>query len=144
MELTIKNYIAGSRPEVTKPIPEFYAFLKEDGIRRLVSRHYDLLSQSSIKQLFPPTVEGLEMAKVHSADFMIQICGGPMYYHQHRGQPMMVKRHAPFTITAQARLVWLSCYKQALQELDLPQEILLSFWNYIQVFSAWMVNTESN
>jgi len=50
-------------------------------------------------------------------------------------------RHAPFTITLEGRNVWLTCYKEALLELDIPENLVLSFWNYINVFSIWIVNT---
>jgi len=36
--------------------------------------------------------------------------------------------------------VWLNCYKQALAELTIPRPLIVSFWNYLNVFSSWMVN----
>lgn len=142
MELTINNYAFGERPEVTKPTTEFYKQLGESGIRKLVSRHYDLLRVSKIKHLFAKDDADFELTKQHSADFMIQICGGEDYYHQHRGKPMMIKRHASSQITPEGRIIWLNCYKQALLELDISEKAILSFWNYINVFSSWMVNTD--
>jgi len=52
MELKINTYPLGARPEVTKPHPDFINELGEDGIRTMVSRHYDLLRQSSINNYF--------------------------------------------------------------------------------------------
>ena len=143
MDLQINNYQFGERPDVSKPSTEFYKLLGEDGIRNLVSRHYDLLRESSIKQLFPKNDADFAMAKQNSADFIVQICGGPDYYNQRKGKPMMADRHSPFTITPEGRIVWLNCYKQALLELDIPDDVLFSFWNYINVFSNWIVNTPS-
>jgi len=108
----------------------------------MVSRHYDLLIESSIKKLFPIDDKELEQSKKNSADFMIQICGGPDYFNQHRGQPRMADRHKGFTITPEARIVWLNCYKQALLELGAPEQLTVSFWEYINIFSNWMVNTK--
>jgi len=141
MDFRINNYELGERPGVTIPSPIFLAHLKEEGIRDMVSKHYDLLSKSSIKHLFPPEAEDLEVAKQHSADFFIQICGGPTYFNQSRGKPMLAARHAAFKITPDARLVWLKCYKDVLISLNLPDEVAQTFWNYINVFSNWMVNT---
>jgi len=140
MNLQINTYQYGDRPEVTRPVPEFYKVLGEDGIRKLVSKHYDLLRASSIKDLFASDDSEFEKSKLHSSDFMIQICGGPDYFNQHKGKPQLTKRHAPFIITPDSRLVWLNCYKQALLETDAPEHLILSFWNYINVFSNWMVN----
>ncbi|MFZ4582662.1 MAG: globin [Paludibacter sp.] len=141
MELIITEYQKGERPAVTIPNPEFLAHLGEDGIRKMVSRHYDLMRQSEIKHLFPSSDDDFEKAKLRSSDFMIQICGGNDYFNQNRGKPMMINRHSPFKITVAGRKVWLECYRQALLETNLPEALIRSFWNYINVFSSWMVNS---
>ncbi|HEY5591436.1 MAG TPA: globin [Paludibacter sp.] len=141
MDLLINTYKFGDRPEVTRPDPAFYKALGEEGIRKMVSRHYDLLRVSSIQGLFPIEDAEFELAKIRSADFMVQICGGPDYFNQHRGSPKLINRHSTFSITPEGRLVWLNCYKQALLELQIPENLILSFWNYVNIFSSWMVNT---
>jgi len=141
MEFEISKYFPGVRPGVTLPSREMFHLLKEEGIRKMVNEHYDLLVESSIKDLFPKNPIALEKAKEHSADFFIQICGGPDYFNQNRGKPQLNRRHVPFKITAEGRIEWLDCYKPVLQKLDLPEEVLLSFWNYLDVFSKWMVNS---
>ena len=142
MDFSINQYEFGQRPAVTIPSPEILRVLNEEGIRRMVSDHYDLLSQSEIKHLFPRIEEALDKAKQRSSDFFIQICGGHPYFNENRGKPMLAKRHAPFKITPEARIVWLDCYRQVLAKLDLPLELKESFWNYLNVFSFWMVNTK--
>lgn len=141
MNLDITDFPMGERPMVNLPDPAFLECLSETGIRGLVSDHYDALIQSQIKGLFPSSEKALAAAKQHSADFFIQICGGPDYFTQHRGQPMMAKRHAPFKITSYARTVWLTCYQPLLSKLDLPEHVIQSFWDYLNIFSVWMVNT---
>ena len=141
MEFTISKYIRGIRPEVSLPSTQMFTLLGEEGIRNLVSDHYDLLKVSNVKHLFPQDELGLKRAKEHSSDFFIQICGGPMYFSKHRGKPQLYKRHLPHKITPEARDEWLKCYKQVLEKLDLPEEVLQSFWNYLDIFSVWMVNT---
>lgn len=107
----------------------------------MVSDHYNLLVQSPVKDIFPKNPVALEKAKEHSADFFIQICGGPDYFNKNRGMPQLNRRHQPFTITAEGRVEWLKCYQQVIGKLDLPDEVKLSFWNYLDVFSKWMVNS---
>jgi hemoglobin len=140
MEFEISSYFKGVRPQVTLPSHEMLHLLKEEGMRKMVSDHYDLLVKSSIKHLFPKNPIALEKAKEHSADFLIQICGGPDYFNQNRGKPQLNRRHLPFEITNEGRTEWLNCYIQVLNKLDLPEDVLLSFWNYLDVFSKWMVN----
>jgi len=141
MKLDILHDEFGSRPGVKLPDPEFLILLKEEGIRELISDHYELLVKSEAKHLFPKEKDELEAAKLRASDFFIQICGGHTYYNENQGNPMMTKRHEPFSITPQARVTWLECYIQILPGLNLPEQIVLSFWNYLNVFSLWMVNT---
>ncbi len=141
MELTISDIPFGARPNVERPNPNFLKELTEDGMRQLISNHYDLLVKSPIKHLFPTDEKGLNRAKERAADFFIQICGGPSYFNEKHGNPMLVKRHEPFNITSDGRKVWLDCYRQILPGLEVDEQLILSFWNYLNVFSIWMVNS---
>ena len=145
MNLQIMQAQFGVRPPVTKPIPEFLLEMGEEGIRQMVSDHYDLIKKSDIYEIFPQDPQEFEDAKKHSADFMIQICGGPAYFNQNRGAPQMVGRHAPFRITPQTRQKWLELYKIVIEDLSkkgITETSLNSWWNYINVFSIWMINTQ--
>ena len=145
MNLEISHAQFGVRPPVQKPIPEFLLEMEEEGIRKLISDHYDAIKQSDIYFLFPQDHEEFEKAKVHSSDFMIQICGGPAYFNTNRGAPQMVGRHAPFRIDAKARQTWLELYKPLIYELKeggVTETSLRSFWGYLDIFSIWMINTK--
>lgn len=135
----------GSNPTITKPNPGFLTEVGEERFRQLVNDHYELIRHSDIAFMFPVDYEE-EFAKVkkHAADFLIQICGGPDYYAQTRGDPRMLARHARFRIDAKGRRTWLECYANLLPELEKegvsPENIQL-FWNYLDSFSIVMVNT---
>lgn len=141
MQFIISPEQYGVKKGVQLPDPMILHYLKEDGIRQLISKHYDLLAKSEIKDLFPQNPIALEKAKENSADFFIQVMGGPDYFNQHRGQPKLVQRHLRFKITPYARQVWLQCYQQLIPQLDMPDSLKLSLWNYLNVFSNWMVNS---
>lgn len=142
MELKIKEYPFGERPEVIRPNREIFNYLGEKGIRKLVDDHYELLKKSAFSPLFPQEKDEFEAAKLRSSDFFIQMLGGPEYFNQNRGAPMLVRRHVNFKITREARRVWLQCYQKLLPQLDVPEELVISYWNYLDVFSTWMVNSE--
>ena len=145
MNLNIAQAQFGVRPPVTKPIPEFLLEVTENGLRELISKHYDSLKQSEIRNIFPMDEIEFEQAKVNSADFFIQICGGPAYFNTNRGAPQMVGRHAPFRIDAKARQIWLELYKPLIFELKekgVTETSLYSFWGYLNLFSIWMINTQ--
>ena len=144
LNFTILPYQVGVQPPVTKPNPEFLTDIGEEGMRALLDRFYMGLFQSPIKALFPKEIDVMKNAGQTSADFFIQICGGTPYFNQNRGAPQMGKRHAPFAITPDARLHWLICFEEALQpiieEKQSSEENIQSFWDYINVFSIWMIN----
>ncbi len=142
MKLRILKGVPGTRPKVKLPDPDFLNLLTEQGLRKLINDHYELLIRSEVRNLFPSEESELEKAKLRASDFFIQICGGYPYYKENQGMPMMTQRHAAFAITPGARLVWLECYQQLLQELNLPEKVVLSFWEYLNVFSLWMINTK--
>jgi hemoglobin len=143
MELVITFFESGTRPAVTMPDTAILTLLKEEGVRELVSDHYALLRKSAISGLFPKDEVAFDLVTKHSADFFIQIFGGPAYFNENRGKPMLINRHAPFAITPEARVVWLECYREVLLKLDIEETVIISFWNYLNVFSHWMVNTKS-
>jgi hemoglobin len=145
LDFSILPYQDGVNPPVTKPNPAFLKEIGEEGMRALLDRFYMGLFESPIKSLFPHSKEAMQKAGQTSADFFIQICGGTAYFNQNRGAPQMRGRHAPFAITPHARLHWLVTFEEALQpivEQKLSSEAnIQSFWNYINVFSLWMINT---
>jgi hemoglobin len=145
MNLTISYAQYGAKPPVTKPIPEFLIEVGEAGIRELADKHYESIRGSEIEHLFPMNPEDFEKAKEHAADFFIQICGGTPYFNMNRGAPRMLGRHAPFRIDARAREVWLELYKPLLIELHqvgVTETSIRSFWDYLDIFSLWMINTK--
>lgn len=143
MEYNISPLGNTARPNVQLPNPQILIDIKEEGMRAMISDHYELLIKSSIKELFPPNEKVLELAKKHAADFFVQICGGPRYFDESRGAPMMARRHSPFKITPEARTVWLETFGAALDKVDTSDELKMSFWNYLDIFSIWMINTAS-
>ena len=145
LSFNILPYQKGIKPPVVKPNPAFLEEIGEQGMRDLLDRFYMSLHTSTIKDLFPQSEEEMKAAGQNSADFFIQICGGTPYFNQNRGAPQMGRRHAPFAITPEARLHWLVLFEDALQPLvgKVSDENMQSFWDYINVFSIWMINTRA-
>jgi len=145
LDFSILAYQEGVNPPVTKPNPAFLTDIGEEGMRALLDRFYMGLFESPIKEIFPNSKELMKEAGQTSADFFIQICGGTPYFNQNKGAPQMRKRHAPFAITPHARLHWLVTYEEALQPIIKgklsTEENIQSFWNYLNVFSIWMINS---
>jgi hemoglobin len=144
MELKIVDAPFGFRPRIVMPSPEIYKRIGEEGVRKLIHDHYALLRKSDINHLFPQDDKAFEQAEKNSADFFVQMLGGPQHYFENRGRPMMAKRHAAFKIQPKSRKTWLRCYQEILPKLDLPEELIKTFWDYLNLFSLWMVNTPAD
>ncbi len=114
LNLTITEGKLGEFPAVTKPHPGFFYEVGEERFRELVNAHYDLIRESDIAFLFPVDDEDFAEAQKHAADFLIQICGGPNYFEQTRGEARLVGRHAPFRIDEAGRHTWLELYTRLL------------------------------
>jgi hemoglobin len=147
MKLTITDGTIGVRPPVAKPHPGFFYEVGEERFKKLVYDHYEAIETSDIAFLFPINdEEDFAEAKKHAFDFLIEISGGPDYFTQSRGAYQMVGRHAPFRIDEAGRVSWLSLYiplLEALVEEGITEEYIESFWNYLDIFSMWLVNTDS-
>jgi len=146
MDLKISDGKIGVRPPVAKPHPGFLHEVGEERFKKLVYDHYEKIKTSDIAFLFPVfDDDDFEEAKKHAFDFLIEISGGPDYFTQSRGEHQMVGRHAPFRIDEEARKSWLALYKPLLEELEgegITPEYIESFWNYLDIFSMWLINTE--
>jgi len=135
-------YVPPGGPPQGPPLDRrMFAAIGEDGIRQLLLLHYGNLSRSSIQGMF---ATDLEKAANRSADFFIQIMGGPPLYSQKHGPPRMRARHMPFLITEEARQVWLDCFLRAMEDLPFPAEFAPEFKRFLDEFSAWMVNAKSD
>ena len=83
MNYNILAHNAQYIPPVQKPNPSFLTQVGEEGIRDLLTRLYTELDTSPIRNIFPPSdTKGMMEASQVSADFFIQICGGPAYFNQ--------------------------------------------------------------
>jgi len=129
----------GGPPQGPPPDTRILQSLGEDGIRKLLSLHYQNLQIASIRDMFP---NNMEDAAQRSADFFIQILGGPPYYSQKNGAPRMRQRHLNFPITEKAKEVWLECFKKAMDDLPFTPEYRQNFEEFLESFSAWMVNRQ--
>ncbi|MCB1141351.1 MAG: bacitracin resistance protein BacA [Leptospiraceae bacterium] len=115
----------------------FFEALGEEKIRELVKIFYSYLIQSSLRPMFP---DDIQESEIKAADFMIQVMGGPKYYLEKRGPARMRARHLPFAIDEKARKEWMSCYRQALDDIEMSEENKNHIWNFLEEQSRWMVN----
>ncbi len=127
-------------PAVPFPSNRVFAVAGEAKIRELVGYHHDLLRISPVKHLFEST--DLKFARLvkRTADFFVEMFGGPAYFTPEQGAPNLRTRHFPFTISEKDRLVWLDRFEQALVETEFPAQSYEEVWNWVEPLSIRMIN----
>jgi len=130
-------------PSGSPPSPEILAALGEEGVFRMIADFYAELEASDVRHLFP---EDMPAASRKSAAFFVQLLGGPALFSEQYGPPRMRMRHEPFEIDAAARATWLAAFERVLEHAEerygFPPEHLPGFRDFLESFSAWMVNAE--
>jgi hemoglobin len=87
------------------------------GVRNLVTRFYDLMSElpeaREVLQMHP---ENLASSREKLFMFLSGWLGGPQLYMERFGHPRLRARHLPFQIDSAASDAWMRCMRQALDE----------------------------
>lgn len=132
-------------PQGPGPSKEVYARMGGEAITRMLEDFYEELGRSPIRQLFAADQAERRAAAHKSALFFTFLLGGPPLYQEQHGSPRMRARHLPFVIDAAGRQAWLDCFFRVLEGAEakygFPPEHLPGFKQFLEDFSAWMVNT---
>jgi hemoglobin len=114
----------------------------EETFRRLVHRFYQGVADDPVlRPLYPE--EDLGPAEERLLLFLVQYWGGPSTYSQQRGHPRLRMRHAPFVIGEPEREAWLRHMRDAVDELELPEQLEKMLWDYFTMAARSMVNAPS-
>lgn len=105
----------------------------------LVSQFYARVSQNPILAPMYPE-EDMKGAAERLKMFLVQYWGGPTTYTEVRGHPRLRMRHAGFHIDEAARDAWLSCMKEAVEGVDMDEELRQQLWDYLQMAAHALVN----
>jgi hemoglobin len=107
--------------------------------RRLVHRFYQGVADDPVlRPMYPePDLAG---AEDRLRMFLEQYWGGPHTYSEQRGHPRLRMRHVPFKIGATERDAWLGHMRDAIDELQLPDELDATLWRYLTAAADSLVN----
>lgn len=73
--------------------------------------------------------------------FLTHFLGGPSYYLQERGHPMLKRRHMEFVITPERREAWLASMDIALDEAEIIEPYRTHIFERLTSVAHYMVNT---
>ncbi len=148
MEYQITDVVKGEEVDFKLPDPAFFeAVGGVEGMKKFMYNFYDIIYDSEIAHYFPQDREEFDKVKEKNTKFFIQICGGPKVYEEAGGMDLneyMIRVHDDFSINEKARISWLGCMMEALEELDVDPKLKKSFWDYVESFSKLTVNTFSD
>jgi hemoglobin len=117
----------------------FEAVGGEETFRRLVHRFYaGVATDPLLRPLYPD--EDLGAAEERLRMFLMQYWGGPRTYSEQRGHPRLRMRHVPFPIGEAERDAWLGHMRTALDELELPESLETTLWDYLVMAANSLVN----
>jgi hemoglobin len=89
----------------------------EAGVRRLVTRFYDLMDTlpegRAARAVHPPS---LESSAEKLFDYLTGWLGGPPLFVTKHGPPMLRRRHFPARIGPEEVEAWLVCFRRAFAE----------------------------
>ena len=116
-----------------------YEFLgREDGIRALVDRFYDVMDTlpdaAAIRAMHPPD---LTESRDKLYFFLVGRFGGPPLYTERFGHPRLRGRHMPFAVDTGAAEAWLACMDAALDEQVGPgpeRDEISAFFRQVAMF----------
>lgn len=122
MEQTLYEAIGGSE-KLEKLVDIFYSH---------VHKHPSLIP------IFPSDLT--ETARKQK-QFLTQFLGGPAYYTEEHGHPMLRARHLPFAITPSRRDAWLECMNKAIIEAKIPDPYNEIIFQRLAHTAQHMINT---
>ena len=105
----------------------------------LVSQFYAVVATDPIlRPMYPET--DMKGAAQRLQWFLEQYWGGPTTYSEERGHPRLRMRHAPFHISRKEHDAWLICMKDAVNGLEISDDLKGELWEYLEAAAAAMIN----
>jgi hemoglobin len=117
-----------------------YELLGERRIKKLVDAFYErVYKDATLAPIFENTI--MDEVKDKQFRFLCQFLGGPQHYSMKYGHPRMRMRHMPHRIDEKAKEAWLGCMKEAIDTLDIQQELKEALYNCFPQVAQHMVNS---
>jgi len=113
----------------------------EAAIKAMVECFYDLMDlDPAYRQLRLAHGSDLTSARQRLFWFLCGWMGGPQYYTERFGHPMLRARHMPFSIGIAERDQWLACMRQAMGETGVDPELQRRLTESFFQTADWMRN----
>ena len=115
----------------------------EPVVRRITDRFYDLMDADpdffGIRKLHPQDLSG---SRDKLFLFLCGWLGGPQYYVEKHGHPMLRARHLPYAIATPERDQWLVCMGRAMLDSGVEDAMMERLLQAFFTTADWMRNRE--
>lgn len=118
---------------------EIYSVIGSDGFQRLCAAFYRQIPGDEVLGPMYPA-DDLLGAEQRLRDFLIYRFGGPQDYILQRGHPRLRVRHVPFAIDSTARDHWVKLMSHALDEAELPSQVVDTLRPFFEHMATFLVN----
>ncbi|MFC0524761.1 globin [Pontibacillus salicampi] len=108
-------------------------------VHQLVQAFYKRVGQHP--DLIPIFPDDLTETARKQEQFLSQFLGGPPYYTEEHGHPMLRARHLPFEITPSRKDAWLACMQEALREVNIEEPYYSAILERLTHTAHHMMNT---
>ncbi len=116
----------------------FEAIGGQEMVEKLVEAFYPRVqAHPELAPIFP---DDLTETKRKQKQFLSQFLGGPPLYAEEHGHPMLRARHMPFPITRHRAEAWLSCMREAMDEVNLESPYKEQIYSRLTMTAYHMVN----
>lgn len=113
----------------------------EKTLRMLVDRFYDLMdSRDDVTELRQLHASDLTEARHKLFMFLSGWLGGPSLYIEKYGHPRLRQRHLPFKIGTLERDQWMSCFEQAMKDMQLEAALIDELYTALYKTADFMRN----
>lgn len=127
--------------DTSTPTAAYDALGGQARVRALVERFYDLLDSepefAPVRGLYPPS---LAESRDKLFWFLCGWLGGPQFYLERVGQPMLRARHLPYSIGVGERDLWLACMDRALGDTGVAEALRARLREALFGTADWMRN----
>ena len=140
-EATPKEAATDAAAESPTEVTPFELIGGEARVRELVDRFYDLMDmEPSYKELRATHGATLDNARDKLFWFLCGWLGGPAYYFEKIGHPMLRARHLPFRIGIVERDQWVACMMSAMEQIEVPADLAEKLAGAFFNTADWMRN----
>lgn len=129
-------------PPIKKP-SKFLDTIGREMITKTILYHFSLMRKIASQNFYLNEYQDLMDEVIKIAHFMTEALGCSAIYTNEYGCTALLDSKLPFNLSENARELWLNLYIQTLKDVNFPKNMLPDFWNWLELFSLYLLDTST-